>query len=127
MGESLSAPLAEPVPSWVFPPGGYSADEFLQLRGMFVYQLDRQAPDELRAAREMAVRFDDRQVPVPDVIVLTSAAYDRDDLVNHFVVYTYARESAGQYAITGIHHDRLVLSVPYDIEIDLTKVGARPS
>nr|WP_184829829.1 Uma2 family endonuclease [Jiangella mangrovi] len=190
----------EPVPAWVYPSGGFTAETFLRLRGLpkrtqlidgglvftgpqtswhsrvvslLVYELDRQAPAELRAAREMAVRLDDRQVPTPDVIVLSSEAFDRDDQANHFeadevvlaveavsadsadrdrdtkphlyaragiehfwriedddgraVVYTYTRNPAGQYAITGIHHDRLVLSVPYDVEIDLTKVGARRS
>jgi len=29
------------------------------------------------------------------------------------------------YALAGIHHDRLVVSVPYDIDIDLTRVGRR--
>lgn len=127
----------------------------------------------MRAAREMAIRLDDRQVPVPDVIVLPSEAYDRDDMANHFmvedvvlvvevvppgsadrdrdtkphkyahagiehfwriedddgrpVVYTYVLRSAGGYGLTGVHHDRLVSSAPIAIEIDLTKIGARPS
>jgi hypothetical protein len=29
----------------------------------------------------------------------------------------------GTYALTGIHHDRLKVSVPFDIDIDLTAIG----
>ncbi|HCA85733.1 MAG TPA: hypothetical protein DEQ61_09690 [Streptomyces sp.] len=42
------------------------------------------------------------------------------------VVYVYERDPAtGAYVPTGIHHNRLKLSVPFTIDIDLTKV-ARP-
>lgn len=201
VAEMLSAPDAEPVPSWIYPPGGFTAEKFLKLKGLpkhtqlidgslvfvspqtnwhvrvinlLLDALDRQAPPELRADREMAVRLAVRQVPEPDVLVVTAAAYDREEVftfyeatdvalvvevvsadsverdrdtkprryaaagIKHFwrveneagraVVYTYELDPAtGGYGLTGIHHDRLVLSVPYDIEIDLTKVGARPS
>lgn len=39
------------------------------------------------------------------------------------VVYVYELDPATkQYALTGIHRERLKLSVPFDIDIDLTKV-----
>ncbi|MFE9582942.1 Uma2 family endonuclease [Nocardia sp. NPDC006044] len=39
------------------------------------------------------------------------------------VVYVYELDPAtNAYALTGIHHDRLKLTVPYDIEIDLTDI-----
>ncbi|MBA9006581.1 hypothetical protein HNR21_005463 [Actinomadura cellulosilytica] len=42
------------------------------------------------------------------------------------MVYVYELDPATEcYALTGIHHDRLKVSVPYDIEIDLTRVGRR--
>ncbi len=200
VAETLPAPVAEPVPSWVYPPGGFTAEKFLKLEGLpkhtqlidgslvfvspqqlwhskvielLVRELDRQAPDELRAIREMAVRLGDRQVPEPDVAAITSEAYDRNETATHFygddvvlavevvspdsverdrdikprryaaagvkhfwrvekeqgqtVVYTYELDPAtGGYGIPGIHHERLVVSVPYPIDIDLTKVGARP-
>lgn len=42
------------------------------------------------------------------------------------VAYLYERDPAtGAYALTGIHHDRLVVAVPFDVDIDLTEVGNR--
>ncbi|MEV0029169.1 Uma2 family endonuclease [Nocardia sp. NPDC050793] len=42
----------------------------------------------------------------------------------HPVVYVYELDPATKtYALTGIHHDRLRLSVPFDIDIDLTSIG----
>ncbi|ARF56997.1 Uma2 family endonuclease [Streptomyces gilvosporeus] len=39
------------------------------------------------------------------------------------VVYTYVLDPAGgAYVPTGVHRDRLALSVPYDIDIDLTGI-----
>ncbi|MEE1773434.1 Uma2 family endonuclease [Streptomyces sp. JV185] len=39
------------------------------------------------------------------------------------VVWTYALDPVNQkYVSTGVHHDRLKLSVPYDIDIDLTAI-----
>ncbi len=39
------------------------------------------------------------------------------------VVYVYELDPATKvYALTGIHHDRLCSSVPFDIDIDLTEV-----
>ncbi|MEU7004388.1 Uma2 family endonuclease [Nonomuraea sp. NPDC046570] len=39
------------------------------------------------------------------------------------VVYVYELDpSTGIYAITGIHHDRLKLTVPFDVDIDLTEI-----
>ncbi|MEU4053008.1 hypothetical protein AB0F09_27940 [Streptomyces olivaceus] len=34
-------------------------------------------------------------------------------------------EDTGAYTLTGIHHDRLRISVPYDIDIDLTAIDNR--
>jgi Uma2 family endonuclease len=181
------------------PPGGFTADDFLRMPGLpphtqlidgslvfvspqekwhsrivnlLVTELDRQAPEHLRADREMAVRLGDRQVPEPDVLVVTAEAYERANPSTHYfaddvvlaveavspdseerdrdtkphkyaaagirylwrveneqgrtVAYTYERDPAtGTYALTGIHHDRMKLPVPFDIEIDLTAVGRR--
>ncbi|MBF6134061.1 Uma2 family endonuclease [Nocardia otitidiscaviarum] len=95
----------EPLPDWVNPPGGYTVEEFLRLRDLprhtelidgglvfvspqekwhgrvitlFQRELDLQAPPELRAEREMAVKLGKRQMPEPDVVVVTTDAYDRD-------------------------------------------------
>ncbi|MBR7676454.1 Uma2 family endonuclease [Streptomyces daliensis] len=190
----------EPLPDWVIPPpGGFTAEGFLGLAGLpphtelidgslvfvspqekwhsrvinlLVGELDRQAPAELRADREMAVRLGKRQVPEPDVVVVTGEAYVRDEPSTYYfpedvviaveavspdsedrdrdtkprkyaaagfphywrvendkdraVVYTYERDPAsGGYALTGIHHDRLKVSVPFTLDIDLTAVGRR--
>ncbi|MEW2284772.1 Uma2 family endonuclease [Streptomyces sp. NPDC047841] len=41
------------------------------------------------------------------------------------VVYVYERDPvAKSYTVTGIHHDRLKLSVPFDIDIDLTEIDS---
>lgn len=41
----------------------------------------------------------------------------------HPRVYVYELDPATKtYALTGIHHDRLTLKVPYDIDIDLTGI-----
>ncbi|GAA2089026.1 hypothetical protein GCM10009801_53060 [Streptomyces albiaxialis] len=97
----------EPVPSWVIPPpGGFTAEGFLRLTGMpphtelidgalvfaarrgrwhsrvinrLLGELDRQAPAELRADREMTVKLGKRQAPEPDVLVVTAEAYARED------------------------------------------------
>lgn len=43
------------------------------------------------------------------------------------VVYVYELDPATKsYALTGIFHDRLKLTVPFDIEIDLTAINRRP-
>ncbi|MFF4491113.1 Uma2 family endonuclease [Streptomyces sp. NPDC001544] len=44
---------------------------------------------------------------------------------DHPVVQVYERgEATGTYALTGIYHDRVKVSVPYDIDIDLTAIDA---
>lgn len=101
-----------PLPSWVIPPpGGFTADDFLRMRGLpphtqlidgslvfvgpqekwhsrivnlLVAELDRQAPEQLRADREMAVRLGERQVPEPDVVVVTAEAYGRAKPSTHY-------------------------------------------
>ncbi len=41
-------------------------------------------------------------------------------------VFVYELDPAtNTYAVTGIHHDRLKLSVPFDIDVDLTEVARR--
>lgn len=46
---------------------------------------------------------------------------EQDDDRGHPVVYVYELDPATKsYGLTGIFHDRLKVSVPYDIEIDLT-------
>ncbi|MFI1730535.1 Uma2 family endonuclease [Streptomyces acidicola] len=43
------------------------------------------------------------------------------------VVYAYELDPATEsYALTGIFHDRLKATVPFDIEIDLTAINRRP-
>lgn len=186
------------LPDWVFPPpDGFTADHFLSMRGLpphtelidgslvFVSpqrmwhswiidllrdELDRQAPSELRAIREMVIKLAKRQVPEPDVMVVDAESFsplrtylqpeeivlaveavspgsvilDRDTKPRRYasagirnfwrveldgertVVYVYELDPAtGSYVPTGIHHDRLKLTVPFDIEIDLTAVGRR--
>ncbi|MGW0995470.1 Uma2 family endonuclease [Streptomyces sp. NPDC002520] len=44
---------------------------------------------------------------------------------DHPVVQVYERGKAtGTYALTGIYHDHVKISVPYDIDIDLTGIDA---
>jgi Uma2 family endonuclease len=97
----------EPVPDWLIPPdGGFTVETFLRMHdlprhtqlidGSLVFvspqrkwhrqaisllhqELDRQAPTHLRADREMAVRLSNRQMPEPDVLVVSTEAFDRDD------------------------------------------------
>jgi Uma2 family endonuclease len=193
----------EALPDWVIPPpGGFTADHFLSMRGLprhtelidgslvfvspqslwhllvielLVGELRRQAPEHLRVVREMTVKLGERQVPEPDVAVLTAEAFQRDISRSHFhakdvllaieavspdsverdreikprryaaagiehfwrvekdgeraVVYVYEFEPASAaYALTGIHHDQLKLTVPFDIdmEIDFERLGWRP-
>ncbi|MFB4299092.1 Uma2 family endonuclease [Actinomadura sp. NTSP31] len=192
----------EALPDWVIPPpDGFTADDFLRMRGLprhtelidgslvfvspqslwhflvielLVDGLRRSAPEYLRVIREMTVKLGERQVPEPDVTVLTDDAFQRDLLrstfgaedvllavevvspgsvehdrdvkprryaaagIKHFwrveregeraVVYVYELDPASAtYALTGIHHDQLKLTVPFDIDIemDLARVGWR--
>ncbi|WP_431901726.1 Uma2 family endonuclease [Nonomuraea sp. bgisy101] len=42
---------------------------------------------------------------------------------DRIVVYVYELDPAtAAYALTGIHHDRLKLTVPFDLDIDLTEI-----
>ncbi|WP_232839746.1 MULTISPECIES: Uma2 family endonuclease [Nocardia] len=189
------------MPDWVIPPpGGFTVAAFLRLRGLpkntelidggLVFrspqekrhrqvisllrrELDLQAPAHLRADREMAVKLGKRQMPEPDVMVVTADALDRrdpstyyfaEDLVlaveavspgseerdretkplkyanagiphywrvergdvDRVVVYVYELDPAtNRYVPVGIFHDRLKISVPFEIDIDLTAVGRR--
>ena len=189
---------AASLPDWVFPPpDGFTADHFLSMRGLprhtelidgslvFVSpqrmwhtwiidllraELDRQAPSELRAIREMSIRLAEYQVPEPDVLVVEAESFDpvrtylqpeevvlaveavspssvildRDTKPRRYaaagignfwrveldedrtVVCVYELDQGTNlYVPTGIYHDRLKLTVPFDIEIDLTAVGKR--
>ncbi|MFF0452071.1 Uma2 family endonuclease [Nocardia africana] len=190
----------EPLPDWVIPPTeGFTVEDFLRLRGlprhtelidgslifvspqqkwhssvvtMLCSELDRQAPAGLRAQREMAVKLGRRQMPEPDVLVVTEEAFDRDDPSTYYfaedlvlaveavspdseerdrdtkpakyakariphywrverqdaaaVVYAYELDPASNsYGLVGIFHDRLKVSVPFPIDIDLTDPGRR--
>ncbi|NKY84159.1 Uma2 family endonuclease [Nocardia veterana] len=190
----------EPLPDWVIPPTeGFTVEDFLRLRGlprhtelidgslifvspqqkwhstvvsMFWWELDRQASAHggLRAQREMAVKLGKRQMPEPDVVVVTEEAFNRQDPATYYlaedvvlaieavspdsedrdretkpakyakariphywrierrdsdaVVYAYELDqTANCYAPVGIFHDRLKLSVPFPVDIDLTGLG----
>ncbi|GAA4094277.1 Uma2 family endonuclease [Actinomadura miaoliensis] len=93
------------VPQWMIPPpGGFTADDFLKMRGLprhtelidgslvFVspqqpwhqwiinllwFRLDEQAPAGFRAQREMTIKLAKRQCPEPDVLVVTEEAHER--------------------------------------------------
>ncbi|MFI7703783.1 Uma2 family endonuclease [Nonomuraea sp. NPDC049480] len=46
-----------------------------------------------------------------------------EDQSDEAVVYVYELDPATKaYAVTGIHHDRLKLTVPFDLDIDLTEI-----
>ncbi|MCP2317335.1 Endonuclease, Uma2 family (restriction endonuclease fold) [Nocardia amikacinitolerans] len=191
----------EPLPDWVIPPrGGYTVEAFLNLRGLpkhtelidagLVFasprtkwhsrvvsflrrELDLQAPRQLRAEREMAVHLAKRQMPEPDVLVVTAEAFEREEPSNYYfaadvilavevmspgteerdretkppkyaragiphhwrverdendsaTVYAYEIRPATEcYVPIGIFHDRLKVSVPFPIDIDLTTIGQR--
>ncbi|MFJ8788157.1 Uma2 family endonuclease [Streptomyces sp. NPDC102462] len=52
---------------------------------------------------------------------------EQDDDKGFPVVYVYELDPAtNSYALSGIYHDRLKLTVPFDIEIDLTAIDRRP-
>ncbi|WP_433713275.1 Uma2 family endonuclease [Nocardia sp. CA-084685] len=97
----------EPLPDWVIPPaGGFTVEDFLELRGLpkhtelidgglvFVSpqerwhsravsilwrDLDQQTPPDLYADREMAVKLGPRQMPEPDVLVVSMSAVRREN------------------------------------------------
>ncbi|MCZ7413815.1 MULTISPECIES: Uma2 family endonuclease [unclassified Streptomyces] len=103
----------EPLPSWAIPPpGGFTAEDLLRLPGLpphtelidgslvFVSpqtrwhsrligrlwaELDRQAPEHLRAEREMTVKLGPRQAPEPDVIVVYAEAFDQENPATYYV------------------------------------------
>ncbi|WP_237326808.1 Uma2 family endonuclease [Streptomyces sp. CBMAI 2042] len=183
--------------SWpVPPPDGYTVDDFFTLDlpphtelidGSLVFVspqrafhtlsmclleqgLRRHIPSGLRVRREMAMVLGKRNVPEPDLLVVTAEAdgdqrttryqaadvllavevvstdsedRDRDTKphkyaaagIKHFwlvemtgendrpTVITYELDPVNKtYVSTGVHHDRLKLSAPYDIDIDLTAI-----
>jgi Uma2 family endonuclease len=135
-------------------------------------ELDRQTPNGFRAQIGMAVELGRWLMPVPDLLVVTAAAFyrekpsryyfaedvilaieivspdseerDRDTKpakyakarIPHYwrverqdaaaVVYAYELDPASNsYGLVGIFHDRLRVSVPFPIDIDLTDPGRR--
>ncbi|MQY19370.1 Uma2 family endonuclease [Nocardia macrotermitis] len=137
----------EPVPDWLIPPPeGFTVDAFLRLSnlprhtelidGSLIFvspqvkwhrqvidhlrrELDLQAPENLRADREMAVKLGVRQMPEPDVLVVTSEAFDRADPDSYYfaedvvlAVEVVSKDSQerdrdtkpGKYAKAGIRH-----------------------
>ncbi|MFE4953382.1 hypothetical protein ACFRCW_04560 [Streptomyces sp. NPDC056653] len=69
--------------------------------------LRRHVPDDLRVRREMAAELGKRK----------AREHDRP------MVVTYELDPVNRtYISTGVHHDRLKLSAPYDIDIDLTAI-----
>ncbi|MER5683199.1 hypothetical protein [Streptomyces sp. NPDC002205] len=69
--------------------------------------LRRHVPDDLRVRREMAVELGKRN----------AREHDRP------MVVTYELDPVNRtYISTGVHHDRLELSAPHDIDIDLTAI-----
>ncbi|WP_257578512.1 Uma2 family endonuclease [Streptomyces sp. JJ38] len=99
--------------------------------------------DAVTGLRQTAFHPEDVLVAV-EVVSPDSEARDRDTKprkyaaagIPHFwrventggrpVVYVFELEPATRtYAVTGIHHDVLKLSVPFDVEIDLGDVAAR--
>ena len=120
----------------------------------------------------MAVRLGKRQMPEPDVLVVTAEAFQREDPSTYYfaedlvlaieavspdseerdretkpgkyakagiphywrverrdheaVVYVYELDPVvHSYVPVGIFHDRLKISVPFPIDIDLTSIGRR--
>ncbi|MFJ5721745.1 Uma2 family endonuclease [Streptomyces sp. NPDC093149] len=190
--QSRRADSKWPVP----PPDGYTADDLFTLddlpphtelidgslvfvspqrkfHTLAMYLLEQglrsHVPDDLRVRREMAVVLGKRNVPEPDLVVVTaeadgdqrqtryqaadvllavevvspdSEARDRDTKPHKYagagipnfwlaemggndrpVVWTYQLDPVNKkYVSTGVHHDRLKLSAPYDIDIDLTAI-----
>ncbi|POM24042.1 hypothetical protein BTM25_26690 [Actinomadura rubteroloni] len=135
-------------------------------------ELARQAPPQWQVEREIAVKLGKREMPEPDICVVTAEAYARDEPSTHYfaqdlilaieavspesagrdrfikpakyagagiehfwrierdgdrsIVYVHVLDpKAGEYALTGIFHDVMKLTVPFDLEIDLTRVMRR--
>ncbi|MEU3655754.1 hypothetical protein AB0E67_23670 [Streptomyces sp. NPDC032161] len=84
--------------TWPVPPeGGYTADDLFTLHGL--------PPHKYAGAG------------IPNFWLVEMAENDRP------VVWTYQLDPVGKkYVSTGVHHDRLKVSVPYDIDIDLTAI-----
>jgi len=71
-----------------------------------VQALEQAAPAGFDVARQMTVRLDRHSRTEPDALV-TTAPEDELDV------------PTGDYVPTGIHRDRLKLSVPFPLDIDL--------
>ncbi|MDQ0992626.1 Uma2 family endonuclease [Streptomyces sp. V3I7] len=131
-------------------PDGFDVDREFTVR---LDDKNRPEPDLLVIPAEAAAGFDQTWHKPEDVILVVevvspdSRERDRDVKprkygaagVPHFwrveldedkglpVVYVFELDPAtSSYGLTGIFHDRLKVSVPYDIEIDLTAIYRRP-
>ncbi|MBF6448947.1 MULTISPECIES: Uma2 family endonuclease [Nocardia] len=126
-----------------------SAPSALRVRREMTVTLGpRQRPEpDLIVVHESADRGADQTTYQPEDVVLAVEVVSPDSIVRdrerkpqlyaragipHFwrvendngraVVYIYELDPAtGQYTPTGIHHDRLALSVPFELDIDLTE------
>lgn len=134
--QSEASKLRRANPGWPVPPAdGYTVDDFFTLddlrphtelidgslvlvspqrkfHTLAMYLLEQglrqHVPNDLRVRREMAVVLGKRNAPEPDLLVVTAEA-DGD-------------QRTTRYQATGVHHDRLKLSAPYDIDIDLAAI-----
>lgn len=134
-------------------------------------ELDRQIPNGFRVQIGMAVELGRWQMPVPELLVVSAAAFHREEPSNYYaedvslaievvspdseerdrdtkpakyakariphywrverqdaavVVYAYGLDPASNsYGLVGIFHDRLKVSVPFPIDIDLTDPGRK--
>ncbi|MGI5325302.1 hypothetical protein [Actinomadura nitritigenes] len=88
-------------------------------------RIEDAAPDAWQVDTGVDVLLDDDEVEPVEIapgIVVYSAAHD----VYAFAVYTYELDDAtGGYIATGVHHDRLALAVPFDLDIELKAVRER--
>ena len=111
---------------------------------LLVAALRRFIPETMRVRREMTVTVARRQRPEPDIVVLRAEGVTGRDRerkpelyaeagIPHFwrventggqpVVHVFALDPATKaYVPSGVHHNRLKLSVPFDIDIDLTEI-----
>ncbi|MEV3978903.1 Uma2 family endonuclease [Nonomuraea sp. NPDC049758] len=88
---------------------------------LLVAGLRRAVPLEFRVRRGMSVILGARQRPQPDVSVVRAGAV-RDD-GGEPVVRVYERDPTTRaYALTGIHHHRLKLTVPFHLDVDLSRI-----
>ncbi|WP_157531903.1 MULTISPECIES: hypothetical protein [unclassified Kitasatospora] len=103
------------------------------------YALRQSCPEHLRVVREMSVVLGKRGRPEPDVSVVRDRELkprkyaeagiphfwrvEQEDTGRHPVVYVLELEPATRtYVVTGVHHGRLKVGGPFEIDIDLTEI-----